>query len=53
MTFCEPCQEKRGIDVPGQDYGDGWTLCDNCRDEASERAWENFCSDYYGGEGPP
>jgi len=51
--YCEPCQVEEGIDVPAtQEAHECWPLCDNHRTAAAEKAWENFCSDYYGGDGP-
>lgn len=49
--FCEPCQ-VRGIDVPGtQEAHECWPLCDNCRQDDAEAAYERVCEDYYGGSG--
>lgn len=50
--FCEPCQVKHGIDVPGtQEAHECWPLCEHCRQHEAEAAYERFCEDYYGGSG--
>ena len=50
---CQPCEEKHDRIRPGTRCST-WEepMCEDCRDAASEAAWEQFCEDYYGGSGP-
>lgn len=55
---CRYCQE-RPIDLTRDDWGDPYRqydealyCSDDCRDNASEAAYERSMEDYYGGGGP-
>lgn len=53
MTCCERCQGPVGP-KPGKpvaypnEYGE--FICDDCEQNAAERAYERFCEAFYGGE---
>jgi hypothetical protein len=49
---CEQCLENEDAIVPGEDYGDGEILCNDCRDARAEAAYERSMADYYGGDTP-
>lgn len=53
MTNCLRCAEKFDRIRPGQQYG-AWEdpMCEDCRTDAEEAAYERHCEDYYGGSGP-
>jgi hypothetical protein len=48
MNRCERC-ETPTLNA-SDEYGE--FVCDNCRDNEAEIAWERYLSDYYGGAGP-
>lgn len=51
--FCEPCLEKRGVEVPAtQERYECGPLCENCRQSESEAAHERMLSEYYGSSSP-
>lgn len=45
---CETC-DGNTLNVENE-YGEH--ICDDCEQNAAERGWESFCSDFYGGSDP-
>ena len=44
--ICDKC--GRETDNPENDYGE--FICDECKSNAAEAAWERFCEAFHGGE---
>ena len=48
MNPCEKCNAATRNDA--NEFGE--FICDDCEQNANERAWDRFCSDFYGGADP-
>lgn len=47
-NLCERCDAPTAS--PENEFGE--VICSDCEQNANERAWERFCSDFHGGSDP-